>query len=133
MSPKPPRAPPLVDPDRYALHGGDAGDELARCHVELHTDGTVGLVVDGEQLFRFASVDALLGHYDVTKGEPTTETMDSATSDLEAAEIAAAALVAAIHLRPRAEKTAIEEHVVAAIRRVRLARARLATLRVGGA
>lgn len=126
--PEAPLPPPFVHPDRYALHG-EEGAELARCHVELYPDGTVGLVVDGERLFRFASVEALLTHYDVTKGQPTVETLDSANAELGAAELAAAAWVAAIHLRPRAEKTAIDAHVVAAIQRVRSARARLATLR----
>jgi hypothetical protein len=118
-----------VAPEDYAIVGGDAGTELAGCSVELRADGSVMLVVDGERLFRFASFDALLGHYDVTKGELAVPTLDSASAELEAAEMSAAAQVAAIHLRPRAEKTLAEERVVHAIRRVRRARARVATLR----
>jgi len=113
--------------DEYSLRDGTTGAALAGCHVELHLDRSVVLVVDGERLFRFDSIDALLSQYDVGKAELMLPTLHSASAELQAAELAAAAFIAAIHLRPRAEKSLADERVVDALERVRSARVRVAT------
>ena len=93
------------------------------CHVELHIDGTVILVVDGERLFRFASMNDLLEQYALTRGEIVGQPGGGPNGELLAAQIAAAAHVASIHLRPRAEKELADDRLVDAIERVRAARA----------
>lgn len=111
----------------WSLRDSTDGEALAGCHVELHPDGSVVLVVDSERLFKFASLDALLEQYDVIQGEHENGTMGAADAELQAAQISVAAHVAAMHLRPRAEKALIETRVSRAIERVRAARAHRAT------
>jgi hypothetical protein len=110
----------------FRLRGSrDPKNPLAGCHVELHADGAVVLVVDGEKLFRFASLEDLLAHYELTQGDSLSRTQHENETELQAAEISAAAHVAAIHLRPRAEKALADDRLIVAIQRVRAARARV--------
>ena len=120
-------------PGDYALRGNE-GARLGGCHVELHAEGSVVLVVDGERLFRFESFEELLAHYDVLKGEigSTGEharaSLASANEDLDAAEVAAAAHLAALHLQPRAQKALPDDRLLRLLERVRQARARVSAL-----
>lgn len=115
----------------YAVHDSARATALPGCFVELHADGTVVLVVDGEQLFRFDSFDALLAQYDLIRGElqPPGEPLaddEAARRELRNATIAAGVELATIAARPRAEKALVGEDVARAIERVRRARALLA-------
>jgi hypothetical protein len=114
---------------QFALHGDDAATgQLADCFVELHIDGSVVLVVDGERLFRFPSLDALLGQYALVTGERTASSdgePSAGSRELAAAELAVTIAVDAIKSQPRAEKILLDPIVRKAIERVRLAREQL--------
>lgn len=123
----------MSDPGTYSLRDSKRGEkDLYDCFVQLHADGSVVLVVDGEQLFRFDSLDALLAQYELVRGErqsdspPPDSAAYAAWRELAAAELAVNVAVSAMHSRPRAEKTLLDPRVARAIDRVRLARDRLA-------
>ncbi len=122
----------MSEAEQYSLRESTANAaDLAGCFVELHADGTVVLVVDGERLFQFDSVDALLAQYELVKGERRSEPpmaageASAAWRELAAAEVAVNVAVGAINARPRAEKMLLDPRVARAIERVRVARERL--------
>ena len=121
MNGAPPEAGP-VSPENISVRGLNARSrDLDDCHVELHADGTVFLVVNGERLFRFDSIDALLEQYQLQRGNSKA----TVSGELAAAQAAAGIAIAAISSRPRAEKALAEGPVTEAIERIREARARL--------
>lgn len=121
----------MSNAEQYALREDTANSaDLSECFVELHVDGSVVLVVDGERLFRFDSLDALLERYELVKGErrsepPLDNTVGAAWRELAAAELAMSVAVTAINARPRAEKMLLDPRISRAIERVRLAREQL--------
>ncbi|MBI2390665.1 MAG: hypothetical protein HYV09_13835 [Deltaproteobacteria bacterium] len=52
----------------YSLHESAQIVAVSGCFVELHADGKAVLMVDGEHLFPFDSLTALLAQYDLMKG-----------------------------------------------------------------
>jgi regulator of RNase E activity RraA len=58
-------------PLRYALRcaTSDACAPLARCWVEVASDGSGVVVVDGEPLFRASALSAMMAHYGLVRGE----------------------------------------------------------------
>jgi hypothetical protein len=123
-------------PEAYAVHASARQEAVHDCFVELHHDGSVVLVVDGERLFRMDSFEALLEHYRLERGRRRAEGLESAERDardardeLHAAEEDAMVELTGIVARPRADKALIDPGVQAAIERVRAARARVEAMR----
>lgn len=58
-------------PLRHALCSAhpDAGAPLPRCWVDVAHDGSAVVVVDGEPLFRSATLSAMLAYYGLVRGE----------------------------------------------------------------
>jgi hypothetical protein len=54
---------------RYLLLSEQTAATLSGCSVEVSRDGSAIVVVDGEPLFRFASLAALLSQYGLVCGE----------------------------------------------------------------
>lgn len=119
--------PLTTDAGSYSVRERAEAGVVSGCFVELHADGTVVLVVDGERLFHFDSFEALLAQYELVRGDLRAGSVGEARTELAAAEVAAGVAVAAILTRPRAEKALVDDRVARAIDRVRLARERLAS------
>lgn len=111
----------MTGAETFSLSGGTHIDEF---WVEIHPDGSVVLVVEGERLFRFDSIDELLEQYKLSRGD----SVNALSKELVAAEDAAHLAIAAIGARPRAEKALIDPPVAVALDRVRRARGRLRAL-----
>lgn len=58
-------------PLRYALRSAssNAGAPLARCWVDVATDGSAVVFVDDEPLFRVGALSTMLAHYGLVRGE----------------------------------------------------------------
>lgn len=111
----------MTDSETFSLSGAS---HIEGFYVEIHPDGSVVLVVEGERLFRFDSIDALLEQYQLSQGD----SVNALSKELLAAEAAAHLAIEAIGARPRAEKALIEPPVAVALERVRRARGRLRAL-----
>lgn len=111
----------MTRPEQISVRAPKPSSDLDDCFVELHADGSVVLVVNGERLFRFDSIEELLEQYQLERGDSKTVV----SRELASAEVAAGIAVAAIDPRPRAEKALVDDRVVRAIERIRDARARL--------
>ncbi len=56
--------------ERFSLRCHETTATLAGCDVEISRDGSAVMFVDGERLFRFASLTALLSEYGLRCGDP---------------------------------------------------------------
>jgi hypothetical protein len=59
----------MITATRYSLLSEQTTATLCGCNVEVSGDGSAIVVVDGEPLFRFASLSALLTQYGLVRGE----------------------------------------------------------------
>jgi len=59
----------MITNARYSLRSEETTATLSGCNVEVANDGTALVIVDGEPLFRFGSLRALLDQYGLLRGD----------------------------------------------------------------